>query len=59
MFVQIFRSKDIFIMVNINQIVSIEPVNNGGGCTLILSTGVSFYSVENYNSILENISNIK
>lgn len=59
MFVQIFRSKDMFIMVNVNHIVSLEPVNNGAGCTVMLSTGTSFYSVENYNAILENINNTK
>lgn len=59
MFVQIFRSKDMFIMVNINHIVSIEPANNGQGCTIILSTGINFHSVEDYNTILGNISNLK
>ncbi|SHF46747.1 hypothetical protein SAMN05444408_1266 [Chryseobacterium takakiae] len=59
MFVQIFRSKDVFLMVNINHIVALEPVNNGEGCTVMLNTGTSFYSVENYNAILENINNTK
>lgn len=59
MFVQIFRSKDIFLMVNINHIVSVEPIRNGGGCTIILSTGLSFHSVEDYNVVLENIGNVK
>lgn len=58
MFVQIFRSNNMFIMVNINHIVGLEPVNNGG-CTVMLSTGTSFYSMDDYNIILENIGNVK
>lgn len=60
MFVQIFRSNDMYLMVNVNHIVSIEPAIGGGnGCTIILSTGTSFYSIENYNAILNNISRLK
>jgi len=58
MFVQIFRGNGMFIMVNINHIVSIEPnQRNAVGCTIILSTGLTFQSVDNYDTVLENIKN--
>ncbi len=59
MFVQIFRNDTQFVMVNVNHIMFIEPVRNQPGCRITLVNGTDFYSVEPYNTILENINIIK
>ncbi len=56
MFVQIFRSTTLYVVVNVNHIVFLEP-NGQEGCTVKLSTGDSFYAVESYETIMENINN--
>ena len=59
MFVQIFRDETKFIMVQVDHIIYLEPHISGKGTTVMLSHGHSFFSPENYNSILENINNLK
>lgn len=58
MFVQIFTGRDMFILVNVNHVVSIEPAQrNAVGCKIILSTGLTYQSSDDYSIVLENIRN--
>lgn len=54
MFVQIFRNETIFVVVNINQIVYLEPVKSGG-CRVVLSNNTDFFASDDHETILENI----
>lgn len=55
MFVQIFRTDTVFVMVNVNHIIFLEPLKHNNGCRVILSSGNGFDSIESYETIIENI----
>lgn len=59
MFVKILREKSFFIYVNKNNIVFIEPNNNGNGvgCNITLVNNTTFYSEEDPEVILSRINN--
>lgn len=54
MFVQIFRSETMFVVINIDHIVLLEPVSTGG-CRVVLSNGTDFHASESYEVIIKNI----
>lgn len=57
MFVKIFRQNGVFVYVNKNNIVFIEPHNSGTGSTITFLNNTSFYSEEDAEVILSKINN--
>jgi hypothetical protein len=52
MFLKVFTSVNVFVMVNVDHIVYINPETPNRGCSIILTTGIRLNSLEDYDALL-------